>query len=118
MVLDLTLDGCNAGRELLAELRPKPCPILIFTAQDESEMYGENWENLKRLGADDLVIKGMFLSLWAIQDAPKWGLNPGEAMGRFGIILVGMQAVSLMWQPVFGWRFTRGRSGASSWSST
>jgi CheY-like chemotaxis protein len=59
LVLDLTLDGCNAGRELLAELRPKPCPILIFTAQDESEMYGENWENLKRLGADDLVIKGM-----------------------------------------------------------
>jgi DNA-binding response OmpR family regulator len=59
LVLDLTLDGSNAGRELLAELRPKPCPILIFTAQDESEMYGENWENLKRLGADDLVIKGM-----------------------------------------------------------
>jgi CheY-like chemotaxis protein/uncharacterized protein YbaR (Trm112 family) len=59
LVLDLTLDGCNAGRELLAELRPKPCPILIFTAQDESEMYGENWESLKRLGADDLVIKGM-----------------------------------------------------------
>jgi CheY-like chemotaxis protein/uncharacterized protein YbaR (Trm112 family) len=59
LVLDLTLEGCNAGRELLAELRPKPCPILIFTAQDESEMYGENWENLKRLGADDLVIKGM-----------------------------------------------------------
>ena len=59
LVLDLTLDGCNAGREFLAEMRPKPCPILIFTAQDESEMYGENWENLKRLGADDLVIKGM-----------------------------------------------------------
>jgi CheY-like chemotaxis protein len=59
LVLDLTLDGCNAGRDFLAELKPKPCPILIFTAQDESEMYGENWERLERLGADDLVIKGM-----------------------------------------------------------
>ena len=55
LVLDLTLDGCNAGRDLLVELQPKPCPILIFTAQDESEMYGESWEDLKRLGADDLV---------------------------------------------------------------
>jgi len=59
LVLDLTLDGRDAGREFLSELTPKPCPILIFTAQDESEMYGENWEELKRLGADDLVIKGM-----------------------------------------------------------
>jgi CheY-like chemotaxis protein len=59
LVLDLTLDGCNAGRDLLAELTPKPCPILIFTAQDESMMYGEPWEELQRLGADDVVIKGM-----------------------------------------------------------
>ena len=59
LVLDLTLDGCNAGHDLLSELSPKPCPILIFTAQDESEIYGEFWEDLQRLGADDLVIKGM-----------------------------------------------------------
>ena len=59
LVLDLTLDGFNAGRALLSELSPKSFPILIFTAQDESEMYGENWDELKRLGADDLVIKGM-----------------------------------------------------------
>ena len=38
---------------------PKPCPILIYTAQDESELYGEKWEKLQDLGADDLVIKGM-----------------------------------------------------------
>jgi len=59
LVLDLTLDGSDAGRNMLSELVPKPCPILIFTAQDESEMYGENWEELERQGADDLVIKGM-----------------------------------------------------------
>lgn len=59
LVLDLTLGRGEAGRDLLRELSPKPCPILIFTAQDESEMYGENWEELQRLGADDLVIKGM-----------------------------------------------------------
>jgi CheY-like chemotaxis protein len=62
LVLDLTLDGCSAGRDLLVELQPKPCPILIFTAQDESEMYGDGWEDLRRLGADDLVIKGMHVA--------------------------------------------------------
>jgi CheY-like chemotaxis protein len=59
LVLDLTLDGCQAGRDLLASLTPKPCPILIFTAKDESEMYGRTWEELQGLGADDLVMKGM-----------------------------------------------------------
>ena len=59
LVLDLTIDGHRSGRDFLSRLNPKPCPILIFTAQDESDMYGESWEDLKRLGADDLVIKGM-----------------------------------------------------------
>ena len=59
LVLDLTLDGGQAGRDLLAGLKPKPCPILIFTANDESEMYGETWEELRGLGADDLVLKGI-----------------------------------------------------------
>ena len=54
-------------------------------------------------GRSDLVIKGMFLSLWAIQDAPKWDMNPGQAMARFGLILVAMQLVSVIWQPLFGW---------------
>lgn len=59
LVLDLALEGTGAGHRFLAELGPKPCPILIYTAQDESEMYGEKWEKLQQLGADDLVIKGM-----------------------------------------------------------
>jgi DNA-binding response OmpR family regulator len=59
MVLDLTLDGGHNGLELLRTLKRKPCPILICTALDESEMYGESWEALQKLGADDLVRKGM-----------------------------------------------------------
>jgi CheY-like chemotaxis protein len=59
LVLDLNLGGGEQGERLLRELRPKPCPILIFTAQDESELYGDRWEGLVRCGADDLVIKGM-----------------------------------------------------------
>jgi CheY-like chemotaxis protein len=59
MVLDLTLDGGDHGIELLRSLTVKPCPILIFTAQDESEMYGDFWDQLRRLGADDLLMKGM-----------------------------------------------------------
>jgi CheY-like chemotaxis protein len=59
LVLDLTLDGDDSGRQLLMTLRPKPCPIVIFTAEDESQMYRGSWEELARLGADELVIKGM-----------------------------------------------------------
>ncbi len=59
LVLDLTLDGTEAGRDLLMQLDPKPCPILIFTAEDETDLYDGTWDALKALGADDLVIKGM-----------------------------------------------------------
>ena len=59
LVLDLALEGTGEGHRFLSELGPKPCPILIYTAQDESELYGEKWEKLQNLGADDLVIKGM-----------------------------------------------------------
>ncbi len=59
LLLDLTLDGTEAGRDLLMQLDPKPCPILIFTAEDETDLYDGTWEGLKALGADDLVIKGM-----------------------------------------------------------
>lgn len=75
LVLDLTLGDRDEGRKLLADLSPKPCPILIFTAKDESELYGETWEELKRLGADDLVVKGM-------QVAESLARKVGELLGR------------------------------------
>jgi DNA-binding response OmpR family regulator len=59
LVIDLTLDGGDHGIDLLRSFPVKPCPILIYTAQDESEMYGDSWEELRSLGADDMVIKGM-----------------------------------------------------------
>jgi predicted Zn finger-like uncharacterized protein len=59
LVLDLTLDGGEHGMRVLESLQPKPCPIVIFTAEDEADMYGDRWEKLQELGADDLVLKGM-----------------------------------------------------------
>ena len=59
LVLDLNLEHTEDGLGLLTRLQPKPCPILIFTAEDEADMYGDRWETLQRYGADDLVIKGM-----------------------------------------------------------
>ena len=59
MVIDLTLEGGDEGMLLLRELSPKRFPVLVFTAQDESEMYGKKWDDLRALGADDLVLKGM-----------------------------------------------------------
>ncbi len=59
IVLDLTLENGENGLNLLRELRPKPCPVIIYTAEDETELYGESWERMRALGADDLVLKGM-----------------------------------------------------------
>ena len=53
-------------------------------------------------GRADVVIKGMFLSLWAIHDGHELGMNPGQAMARFGLVLGFMQGVSLVWQPLYG----------------
>jgi CheY-like chemotaxis protein len=58
-LLDLSLEDNEDGREVLREMNGKPCPILIFTARDEADMYGPVWDELRALGADDMLIKGM-----------------------------------------------------------
>ena len=55
----------------------------------------------------DLVIKGLFFALWAIQDGFKEGLNPGQAMARFGIMIIIMNGVSMATAPLFGWFIDR-----------
>lgn len=50
----------------------------------------------------DLVIKGLFFALWAIQDGFERGMNPGESMARFGIMIIIMNSVSLIAAPIFG----------------
>jgi MFS family permease len=55
----------------------------------------------------DLVIKGMFFTLWAIQDGYKQGLSPGESMARFGMMLLLMSVVGISSAPVFGYLIDR-----------
>lgn len=59
LVLDLTLQEGEDGRDLLRSLDRKDFPVLIFTARDESDMYGAVWKELQDLGADDMLIKGL-----------------------------------------------------------
>lgn len=59
LLLDLTLEKGEDGLRLLREPPGKICPVLLFTAQDESEMYGDGWARLQALGVDDVIIKGM-----------------------------------------------------------
>ncbi len=55
----------------------------------------------------DLVIKAAFLALWAIQDGAVRDLTPGQAMARFGIMMIIMNAVSFFSAPIFGWLIDR-----------
>jgi predicted Zn finger-like uncharacterized protein len=61
ILLDIYLANGEDGLELLRR-HPKTCPVLAFTAEDESEMYGEGWNRLLAAGIDDVVRKGMNVS--------------------------------------------------------
>ncbi len=61
LLVDLNLAGGEDGRDLLRALPDKTFPILAITAQDESEIQGERWDELRSLGVDDLVRKGMHM---------------------------------------------------------
>ena len=75
LVLGVSPDRGFANLELLRG-RAKPCPVLMYTEADESEVMGEKWEEVHKLGADDIVIKGM---------------NVGEALRRKVGALLGRQ---------------------------
>lgn len=51
----------------------------------------------------DVVIKGLFLALWAIQSGRDMEMSTGAAMARFGTIMAMMYVVSFFSAPVFGW---------------
>jgi MFS family permease len=51
----------------------------------------------------DVVVKGLFLSLWAIQSGRAQGITTAEAMARFGTLMAIMYAVSFLAAPAFGW---------------
>lgn len=55
----------------------------------------------------DVVIKGLFLGLWAIQAGRHEGLSPARAMAQFGTMILIMYGVSLVSAPVFGWVIDR-----------
>ena len=57
ILLDLTLEEEN-GKDFLKQIE-KNCPILIVTAHDEIDMYGDFWEELKNMGADDIIHKSI-----------------------------------------------------------
>jgi MFS family permease len=51
----------------------------------------------------DMVIKAMFLALWAILAGREMGLRPDQSMAQFGIMYTAMYAVSFFSAPLFGW---------------
>jgi DNA-binding response OmpR family regulator len=59
VILDLGLEEGQDGAQLLSVLRQKGIPVLVFTARDETELYGGVWDTLQGAGATDILIKGM-----------------------------------------------------------
>ncbi|PYT09483.1 MAG: hypothetical protein DMF49_01935 [Acidobacteria bacterium] len=59
LMLDLSLQGEGDGLSVLQAFPRKPCPVLIFTSKQDQDLFGSAWEELRRAGADDLLLKGM-----------------------------------------------------------
>ncbi len=59
VILDLSLEADQDGTQILQATRRRRIPVLIFTARDETEIYGETWKALREAGATDILIKGM-----------------------------------------------------------
>ena len=59
VILDLSLEEGQDGSHVLKTTRKRGIPVLIFTARDETELYGGGWDQLKAAGASDILFKGM-----------------------------------------------------------
>ena len=59
VILDLSLEGNEDGTQVLQATRARGIPVLVFTARDETELYGGIWDSLKAAGATDILIKGV-----------------------------------------------------------
>jgi len=53
-------------------------------------------------GRSDNAVKGIFVSLWAIQVAPLTGLSTSDALAGAGRLMGIMGLVILLWTPLFG----------------
>lgn len=58
LLLDLSLPDGD-GIEVLKSLPRAGIPVLIYTNKDESQLWGEEWDNLQALGVRDAVRKGI-----------------------------------------------------------
>ena len=59
------------------------------------------------VGRADVSIKGMFVSLWAINAAPAAGLTTPQAMGKVGQLIGIMSIVGMIWVVIYGWILDR-----------
>jgi MFS family permease len=55
----------------------------------------------------DLVIKGLFLTLWAVHDGSERGLTAAQAMAGWAIVVLSMNAANFVAAPLFGWLLDR-----------
>jgi len=95
--------GTPAGRG------ERPSPAALFTSI--ARALANPRIGLAYAGAlvarSDVVVKGLFLALWAVHAGRDAGLNPGQAMARFGTMIVIMYIVALVAAPLFGWFIDR-----------
>jgi predicted Zn finger-like uncharacterized protein len=59
LVLDLMLADGGDGLDVLRNLPGRDFPVLVFTSKNEQQVYGRMWDQLKKLGVNDVLIKGL-----------------------------------------------------------
>jgi MFS family permease len=59
------------------------------------------------IGRADVSIKGMFISLWAINAAPAAEMTTAQAMGKVGQLIGIMSLFGMVWVVIYGWILDR-----------
>ncbi len=95
--------GLKSGTPVSVMARP-PLPELLTSGLRAAKnpkvalSYGAAFA-----GRSDNAIKGLFISLWAIQIAQLAGTPVSDALAGAGRLMGVMGAVILVWTPLFGW---------------
>lgn len=103
----ITRFGLKSGTPVAPRDRPRTGELILSGLRAASNPRIALTYAAAFAARSDLVIKGMFLSLWAIQAGQVIGLSPGRAMAKYGLILIIMQITGLISTPFYGWFIDR-----------
>ena len=94
--------GLQAGNPASAAERPPATALFLKGLKSARNAKIALSYGAAFAGRADNAIKGLFVSLWALQVAPQAGLESAGALAKAGQLMGIMGITTLLWMPIFG----------------